>query len=122
MAAVSPFFQNILKMTQHPHPFIFNRALKSEDLVAIVDYLYCREANVFQENLDSFLITAEELQLKGLVDQNNGDSKKYTSDSNGFTRKKAKYPWCDVMKTFHILLVTPPANTKANTTLTIPLH
>ena len=57
------------------------RALKLEDLVAIVDFLYYGEANVFQENLDSFLVTAEELQLKGLVDQNNGDSKIDTSET-----------------------------------------
>ena len=43
------------------------RGLKSEDLVAIVDFLYCGEANIFQENLDSFLAIAEELQLKGLM-------------------------------------------------------
>ena len=43
------------------------RGLKSEDLCAIIDFLYCGEANVFQENLDSFLAIAEELQLKGLT-------------------------------------------------------
>ena len=33
----------------------------------IVDFLYQGEANVFQENLESFLAIAEELQLKGLM-------------------------------------------------------
>ena len=33
----------------------------------IVDFLYRGEVNVFQENLDSFLAVAEELQLKGLI-------------------------------------------------------
>ena len=42
--------------------------MKSEDLVAAVDFLYCGEANVNQENLDSFLAIATELQLKGLVE------------------------------------------------------
>ena len=40
--------------------------MKSYDLIAIVDFLYCGEANVDQENLESFLAIAEELQLKGL--------------------------------------------------------
>ena len=47
--------------------------MKSDDLLAITDFLYRGEANVFQENLDSFLAIAEELQLKGLmgkVDEN----------------------------------------------------
>ena len=43
------------------------RGFKSEDLVAILDFLYFGEANVYQENLDSFLAIAEELQLKGLM-------------------------------------------------------
>ena len=43
--------------------------MKSESLLAIVDFLYKGEANVFQENLDSFLAIAEELQLKGLMGQ-----------------------------------------------------
>ena len=43
------------------------RGVKSDDLLAIVDFLYNGETNVFQENLDSFLAFAEELQLKGLM-------------------------------------------------------
>ena len=38
-----------------------------KDLLAIVDFLYFGEANVYQEYLDSFLAIAEELQLKGLT-------------------------------------------------------
>ena len=42
------------------------RGLKSEDLEAIVDFLYYGEANIYQDNLDTFLIIAQELNLKGL--------------------------------------------------------
>ena len=47
------------------------RGLKSNDLVAIVDFPYGGEANVFQEDLDSFLAIAEELQLKPEPEQEN---------------------------------------------------
>ena len=67
LASSSPFFMNLLKRNKHPHPLIYMRGLKSEDLVAIVDFLYLGEANVYQENLDSFLALAEELKLKGLT-------------------------------------------------------
>ena len=67
LAASSPFFQRLLGRNKHPHPLIYMRGVKSDDLLAIVDFLYCGEANVFQENLDSFLAIAEELQLKGLM-------------------------------------------------------
>ena len=66
LAASSPFFHNIFKRNmQHSHPFIYMRGVKSKDLVAIIDFLYCGEANVYQENMDSFLAIAEELKLKG---------------------------------------------------------
>ena len=42
------------------------KGLKSEDLIAMKDFLYKGETNVFQENLDSLLILADELKLKGL--------------------------------------------------------
>jgi len=67
LASSSPFFLNLLSRNNHPHPLIYMRGLKSEDLVAMVDFLYIGEAKIYQENLDSFLAVAEELQLKGLM-------------------------------------------------------
>ena len=42
--------------------------MKSDDLVAIIDFLYYGEANIYQDNLDVFLAKADELHLKGLSD------------------------------------------------------
>ena len=69
LAAFSPFFQNLLRKNKHAHPLIYMRGVKFDDLTAIVDFLYCGETNVFQEDLDSFLAIAEELKLKGLMGQ-----------------------------------------------------
>ena len=46
---------------------IYMRGLKAKDLVAIVDFMYQGEANIFQEDLDAFLALADELQIKGLA-------------------------------------------------------
>ena len=62
----SPFFLNLLKRNKHPHPLVYMRGLKYENLLSMVDFLYHGEANVYQENLDTFLAMADELQLKGL--------------------------------------------------------
>ena len=70
LAASSPFFENLLKMNKHPHPLVYMRGVNSEDLEALINFLYYGEANISQENLDSFLAIAQELQLKGLVGQN----------------------------------------------------
>merc|ERR1712129_209191 len=67
LAATSPFFQNLLRKKKHPHPLIYMRGVKSEDLVGIVDFLYYGEANVYQENIDGFFAIAEELKLNGLT-------------------------------------------------------
>ena len=67
LASSSPFFLDLLKKNKHPHPMIYMRGLKSEALVAMVDFLYYGEANVNQECLDVFLGLAEELKLKGLT-------------------------------------------------------
>ena len=61
----SPFFLNLLKRNKHPHPLVY-MGLKNENLYSMLDFLYRGEANVHQENLDSFLAMADELWLKGL--------------------------------------------------------
>ena len=50
LACSSPVFQSILKRNKHAHPLLYMRGMKSEDLVAILDFLYCGETNVYQEN------------------------------------------------------------------------
>ena len=67
LASSSPFFKEMLKRNKHPHPLIYMRGLKAQDLVAMVDFLYFGEANVNEESLDVFLGLAEELKLKGLT-------------------------------------------------------
>ena len=67
LVSSSPFFQKLLGRSKHPHPLIYMRGLKFDDLHAILDFLYLGEANVFQENLNTFLAIGEELQLKGLL-------------------------------------------------------
>ena len=73
LASSSPFFLDILKKNDHPHPLIYMRGIRAEELVAIVDFLYFGEANVKQESLDAFLGLAEELRLKGLTESNTKD-------------------------------------------------
>ena len=63
----SPFFQNVFQKAKHARLLLYMRCMKSENLLAIIDFLYHGEANVYQEHLDSFLAIAEELRLKGLT-------------------------------------------------------
>ena len=67
LASSSPLFMDILRRSKHTRPLIYMRGTSSEDLTAIMDFVYFGEANVSSENLDTFLALAEELKLKGLV-------------------------------------------------------
>ena len=74
LASSSPFFMEILKRNKNPHPLIYMRGIKADEMVAMVDFLYCGEAKVNQENLDSFLALAEELRLEGLTSGAGGNN------------------------------------------------
>ena len=74
LIASSPFFSDLLRKNKHTHPLIYMRGVKSEVLVAMVDFFYRGEANIYQENLDSFLALAAELQLKGLEENQNKEN------------------------------------------------
>ena len=74
LASSSPFFHKILRGINHARPLLYLKGMKSVDVGSILDFLYLGEANLDQDNLESFLAVAEELQLKGLMGQ-----KKYGS-------------------------------------------
>ena len=79
LASASPFFMEILKRNKHPHPLIYMRGIKADELLAIVDFLYFGEANVSQENLDAFLGLAEELKLKCLTGSAERNDEEYVT-------------------------------------------
>ena len=67
LAASSPFFMEILRSNKHSHPLIYMRGVKGKYLVAILDFIYNGEVNIYQEDLENVLALAEEIQLKGLM-------------------------------------------------------
>ena len=73
LASSSPFFKKILQKSKYPHPLIYLRGFQSKDVMSILDFLYFGEANICVEDLDSFLVIAEEIQLKGLTGQTISD-------------------------------------------------
>ena len=81
LSACSPFFKKLLKTHPNPQPLIYMRGIKSNDLLAVVDFIYRGEANIFQDQLENFLALAEELELKGLSEnceeeESNGEAAK----------------------------------------------
>ena len=52
------------------HPLLYLKGVKYTDLVSVLDFMYHGEVNVAQEELNSFLAVAEDLQVKGLSQKN----------------------------------------------------
>jgi len=76
LSACSPFFRTVLKQNPHQHPLLFLKGVEFNNLQSVLNFMYHGEVNIAQEELNSFLAVAEELQVKGLT-QNNS-----TSNSN----------------------------------------
>ena len=89
LSACSPLFKKLLKTHPHPQPLIFMRGIKSSSLAAIVDFIYLGEANVFQEEFESFLALAEELQLKGLDGSSKEKAPENPKESFSHTEREA---------------------------------
>jgi hypothetical protein len=67
LSACSPFFRNILRRNPHQHPLLYLKGVKYTDLQSVLNFMYHREVNIAQEELNSFLAVAEDLKVKGLT-------------------------------------------------------
>ena len=66
-SACSPFFKAILKKNPHPHPLLYLKDIKFENMEALLEFMYQGEVKVPQDELGPFLAVAEELKVKGLT-------------------------------------------------------
>jgi hypothetical protein len=90
LSAGSPFFGEIFRKSKHPHPFIYLKGINRLDLEHVVDFLYNGEAFVAQDELNQFLETAQELQVKGL--QSNQEDKSNQNQAGENSYKEFKSP------------------------------
>ena len=67
LSACSSFFRSVLRRNPHQHPLLYIKGVSFSDLESLLDFMYYGEVNIAQENLNSFLSVAEELQVKGLT-------------------------------------------------------
>ncbi|XP_065335889.1 uncharacterized protein LOC135936842 isoform X1 [Cloeon dipterum] len=75
LSACSSYFKDLFKENPCQHPVIIFRNVTFVDLVALVDFMYNGEVNVEQEQLASFLNTAELLQVQGLTNSSKDQEK-----------------------------------------------
>ena len=68
LSASSLFFKNILKTNRHLNHLIYLKGFRAKDLHSILNFMYYGVADIYQEDLNGFLVAAEELKLKGLTE------------------------------------------------------
>jgi len=74
LSACSPYFESILTKNSHPHPIIFMKDIRGDEMEALISFMYKGEVNVSQGNLSEFLKTAESLRIRGLTEGNDSSS------------------------------------------------
>ncbi|XP_052863759.1 longitudinals lacking protein, isoforms H/M/V-like isoform X2 [Anopheles cruzii] len=71
LSACSPYFKEVFKENPCQHPVIIFKNVRHSDLMSIVEFMYQGEVSVAQDQLPSFLHTAELLSIRGLTDSSN---------------------------------------------------
>jgi len=94
LSACSPFFRTVLRRNPHQHPLLYLKGVKSKELMSVLNFMYCGEVNVAQEELNSFLAVSEDLQVKGLTQggAGQGGTKPETAKLPPLPRQEARRP------------------------------
>ena len=66
LSSCSKTLKFILKDNFHPNPLLYLSGINSNNLGLILDYIYCGEVKLLQEQLNGFLESAKKLEIEGL--------------------------------------------------------
>ena len=72
----------ILKENTSSKSLLYLGGVSSGNLGHLLDYIYHGEVNLYQEQLDSFLESAQKLEIEGLIGQENMDQDLETPNEN----------------------------------------
>uniref|UniRef100_A0A2M4BHZ0 Uncharacterized protein n=1 Tax=Anopheles marajoara TaxID=58244 RepID=A0A2M4BHZ0_9DIPT len=74
LSACSPYLKDVFKENPCQHPVIIFKNVRYTDLMSVVEFMYKGEVSIGQDQLPSFLHTAEMLSIHGLSD-NSSDTR-----------------------------------------------
>ena len=80
LSASSEFFKRILRKAEHAKPMIYLNGVRFKELSQILDYIYDGEVQLFQEEVDDFISTAQKLKIDGLIGTDTGNEQKFNPD------------------------------------------
>ncbi|XP_008198847.1 protein tramtrack, beta isoform isoform X9 [Tribolium castaneum] len=74
LSVCSPYFRELFKVNPCKHPIVFMKDVSYVAMSDLLQFMYQGEVQVSQENLSTFIKTAEALQIKGLTGDGNGSA------------------------------------------------
>ena len=97
LSSCSNMFKFILKSNTHTNPLLFLGGVSSVNLGFILDYIYHGEVKIFQEQLDSFLESAQKLEIEGLMGNREDNEEKINMEiekhhENNIEQPKEEHP------------------------------
>ena len=81
LSSCSNMFKFILKENNHSSPLLYLGGVSSVNLRYILDYIYHGEISLYQEELDSFLESAQNLEIEGLMGQESKNQDSYLEEN-----------------------------------------
>ena len=86
LSSCSNMFKFIIKENTNAKTLLYLGGVSSRNLGFILDYIYYGEVNIYQEHLDSFLESAQKLEISGLI----GDNQELPNESS--KKDQINYP------------------------------
>ena len=69
LSSGSDFFSEIFMKSDHSKMLVYLKGISNKGLQQVLDFLYNGEVSIDQENMNDFLETCKELEVKGLYDK-----------------------------------------------------
>eukprot|EP00092_Neocalanus_flemingeri_P029449 GFUD01031977.1.p1 GENE.GFUD01031977.1~~GFUD01031977.1.p1 ORF type:complete len:285 (-),score=71.59 GFUD01031977.1:250-1104(-) len=89
LSACSPFFRTLLLSNpQHPNPLVYLKGVQYSDLLSIIQFIYLGQTHVEQSNLDTFMETAKELEIQGLITDSSTRQGRQENEEGGTIKKE----------------------------------
>ena len=81
LSASSSLLRDLLKSTKHSHPLLYMWGVKTRDLANVVNFIYNGQVEIYQSDLNHFLLVARQLQLVGINELDHGEELNETKPS-----------------------------------------
>ena len=92
LSAGSSFFSDIFLKSNHANMLIYLKGVSRNELESVLGFLYNGEASIAQEELKQFIMTGNELQVKGLDGEITAVGENLAEEPKNIKSRRNLYP------------------------------